>query len=675
MPDNYAATDDGVLIIANGIDPVLRWAGGESTTELAGLVAPTTAVMGVGTGVGPMLGNYFAYVSYLRNDGFESSMSPVSASIILNNNLQIDYSAIPVSPDARVVGRRIYRNTNGQARTVYLDVQIDDNVTTTATSTLSDTILQAGLAFPLFDDRNLLRTLDANPPPDTKPFICMHLGRCYYYGYTDYSEGSCEVELGSPVIQGRGTRWKENWPGRLIYVDGSDLPYEILSVDVALQQITLTEGYGSATNLFAAYTVRPTPAECAQLYYSGVNEPEKVSPFHAIAVPQEDDAGTGLISMYGFLYILKRSSIYRYTVGRDPLRDAAIYPANNRGCINQRCVVVVADTAFILDERGAYIFSGGQDARDITGPIQDLFRDGSETPINWSVSRYFHASHSPGESTIRWFVSFRGDYQPRQALGFCYALNRWWTDAYERPIGASALGFSGRTATGWGKSMEQAYYGLDAGQIVAPVGEAPDIALRPVATTATVLSSTLTTVTINQAAGADLVGSPLVHRPQGAGRFQSRRIIAVSGQTLTVHPPWGQLPVAGDDVVPGGFAWQMKTHALRYMTKESTDERSLEVFFDPNPGSKMDIVVQQNSRDQDSAASISADANAGVEYAAGRRAMRADMKHDEGSAMVRFDGLLEGMTDGRKRMSVSLAGIGGNGQDAIEQVIIKGVIA
>jgi hypothetical protein len=675
MPDNFASLENGLVVICNGIDPVAIWRGDESTIENAGLIAPTTAVTGVGDGAGAMTGSYFAYVSYIRNDGLESSMSPVSATIILNNHLEIDYSSIPVSPDSRVVARRIWRNTNGQARTVYLDVQIDDNVATTASSSLSDSILQAGTAFPLFDDRNILRTLNGNPPPDTKPFVCLHLGRAYYYGHADYSEGSCEVTLGSTVIQGRGTRWRANWATRLIYVDGSDLPYEIESVDVDLQQITLTEPYGSATNLFAAYTVRPTPAECATLYYSEVNDPERVSPFNALAVPEEDDPGTGLISMYGFLYILKRQSIYRFTVGRDPRLDGAIYPANNRGCINQRCVVVVADTAFILDERGAYIFSGGQDLQDLTAPIQDIFRDGAESPINWNCGRYFHAAHSPGESTIRWFVNFRGDYQPRHALAFCYTLQRWWMDMHDRPVGASALGLSGRVATGWGRAQEQAYYGLDAGQIVAPSRAMPELAERPAATTAKVLSSTFTTVTIDQAATPDLVGSSVVIRPRGAGKIQSRRIVAVSGQTITVNPPWAQMPEEEDDAIPGGFIWQFQTHDLRFNSKETTDERSAEIFFEPNPGSMMDIVIQQNSADDISAANIAGTANAGVEYRANRPAKRADIGHDDGSATVRYDGLLEGMTAGRKRMNITLTGVGGNAQDAIQQVILKGVTA
>lgn len=678
MPDNFASTDNGLIVICNGIDKASIWRGTESTVEDAGLVAPDSPVTGTGDGAGSMTGSYFAYVTYVRSDGFESSLSPVSASIVLNNHQEIDYTNVPVSPDSRVVARRIYRNTNGQARTVYLDVTIEDNVTTTASSSLIDTLLQVQTSFALFElgpgGIYLPRAANNNPPPDTKPFVVEHLGVTYYAGYEDYAEGSCEVTLNSNVVQGRGTRWRSNWAARLLYVDGADQGYEIASVDEDLQQITLVDPYPGATNLFAAYTVRPTEGECWTLYYSGVNQPEAVNPLHAITIPQEGGPVTGLMSMYGFLYILKRKSIFRFTVGRNPLLDGALYPANNRGCINQRCAVVVSDTAFILDERGAYIFSGGQDVKDLTGPIQDIFRDGTESPINWQASRYFHGAHSPGESAIRWFVNFRGDYQPRHCLSFCYSLQRWWVEYYDRPVGASCLGLSGRTSTGWGKSVEQVYYGLDASQIVAPRQAVPELVQQPKAQITTVLESTFTTVTCNATFGNDCIGAPLVLRSQEAG-LQSRRIIAVDGNTVTVHPPWSRMPEADDEVIFGGFIWQMQTHDVRYSNTEVYGERSVEVFYEPNPKSKMDVEILHDDDAQVAACNLSYAENEGVETQKNREAIRLDMSLKTGFAILKADGLREGMTQGRRRMGLRFTGVGGNGQDALCQIVQKGVTA
>lgn len=673
MPDNYAQTGEGLLLICNGIDAPLVWQGEGNVANPAGLYPPETAAAGTGSGVGALTGTYYCYVTYIRDDGFESAMSPISSSIILNTNLQIDYTAIPVGTDPRIVGRRIYRNTNGQLRTVYLDVEIGNNIDTTATSTLEDSILSARLAFPLFDSNNLDRTQNNYPPPDTKPFACTHLGRTYYFGFAEYSEGSCEVTIGTAIVQGRGTKWKSNWAGRFIYVESG--VYEIDSVDETLQQITLTEVYTGATNLFASYCVRPAPAECSLLYYSEVNNPEAVNPVHSLTVPEEEDIGTGLMSMYGFLYVLKRKSIYRFTVGKDPLRDGALYPANNRGAINQRCVVVVADVAYIMDDRGVYRFSGGQDAQEIGNQIQDLFRDGP-VAINWMASRYFHAAYSPAESCIRWFVALRGDLFPRHALCYSYILNRWWIEPYHRPVAASCLGFSGRIATGWGKAIEQAFYGMDCGEIMAPVQESPDVIAAPATATGAVTAADVNSVTSDLTASSDMVGAPIVHRPKDRslqGYLQTRRIVSVSGQTIVVTPPWIMIPEEGDEIIPGGFPWQYQTHEFKYVTKENTDERSLEVTFEPNPGSIMDMAISNNGLVQQNNATILSIANGGVGYARGRKAIRAELKHDEGTASTHFDGLLEGNTEGRKRVSITLTGVGGNARDVLQQIVVKGV--
>lgn len=674
MPNSFAADGTGLLLIADGIGPVLRFDGYETTAENAGLVAPTTAPTATPSGVGSMSGGYFVYASFIRDDGFESSLGPAGGDFIVTNNAQIDYTNIPISPDPRVVGRRIYRNTDQQSLTVYLDVEIDDNSTTTASSSLSDTLLQAGLAFPLFNNENILQTLNNNPPPDTKPFVAFWLNRCFLAGYTDYAEGSCEVSTGSLTVQGRGTIWKANWAGRFIYVDGGNATYEIASVNETLQQITLTKNFTGVTNLFAGYAIRPSPAEASLMYYSQANSPESWPPLNSFGIPDEDDVTTGLMPMYGFLYILKRNSIYKFTSQNDPALDGDLFLSVRRGCVNHRCWVVIDNAAFLLDQRGIHRFTGGQQSVSISDPVQDLFRDGGKTPINWGASRYFHAAHSPNESTIRFFVAFRGDYLPRHALAFNYVLKRWWIEEYHRPIGASALGQAGKTAHGWGTSGEQLYLGSDACSVVAHAQASPDLVLAPVAQNLPVLAAGFESITVQGQPDVSWVGSPVVHRSNAIGGLQTRRITAVNGQVLTIAPPWLMVPKADDEAIIGGFPYQMRTQFLRFIDAEDTVERNLEVIFDRNKGSKFDIEIEYDARGKmEAACNISSIESYGVESVKGRTAMRVDMGNDNEFAQVRFDGLRESSSNGERTPSFTLTGVGGNKKDAIAQVVVKGV--
>lgn len=679
MPESFAQTSEGLLLIANGIDPVLRFDGYSGQAEPAGLERPTTAVVASASGTGSITGSYTAYVSYLRSDGFESSLSPISGSFIAASAAQINYSSVPVSPDPRVTARRIYRNTNGQARTYYLDVTIDDNVTTTATSTTLDTILAARTAFPIFgldiNGNSLDRTLNHNPPPDTKPFVAFHLNTCYLAGAVTYHEGSCEVAIGSRTVQGRGTEWKENWAGRFFYVDGAEATGEIESVDAATQILTLVDPYEGPTNLFANYAIRPSPGVSSLLHYCDVEGgAEAWPPTNAIEIPEEDDEVTGLMVMYGYLYVVKRRSIYKFTTGRDPGADGFLYLNSRRGCINHRSWVVVDESAYMLDDRGVHIFSGTLESQNVSEPIQDLFRDSTDTPINWNVSRFFHASHSPGESTIRFFVAFRGDYLPRHALCFCYALQRWWIEEYYRPIGCSVLGQSALRQASWGSTGEQPYLGSDANAIFALTPAVPDVALTPASLNRPVLSAGVNTVTVAGTLTGSLIGAPVVHRSAERGVLQTRRITAVSGSQITVHPVWLYRPEAEDEIVIGGFPYQMRTHEYAYAGGQKTGERSVEVDFSRNPGSYLDVEINQDELGPlVSAATITAAANFGVESRKDRTTSRIDMAKKECFGRISFDGLREGATDGPRSCQIALTGIGGNKREAISQIVVKGV--
>jgi hypothetical protein len=657
---------------------MLAFDGYGDTADFAGLVRPSSQVVAAPSGSGTLTGTYYAYVSYVRRDGFESSLSDVSAPFTLTNAEEVSYSSVPVSPDIRVVKRRIYRTTAQQQRTVYLDVEIDNNSATTAASDLTDSILAVQLAYPLLTDKNQSTTLNHEPPPNDKPFLAWHNQRGYGAGFQEYAEGSIEVTLGSNTVQGRGTEWKETFATRLLYIDGGDATYEIDSVDEDNQTITLLNPYLGVTNLFAAYAIRPFPTACNTVPYTLPDDAESWPPENAFTIPEDGDIITGLMPMGSFLYILKRRSIYRFTVQKDPLTDGETWLGTKRGCINHRCFVVIGDSSLLLDERGIHSFNGQQESNDASSPVQDIFRDGGgNIPINWNASHFFHAVHSLSEQTVRWFVAFRGHYLPRHALAYNYVTNNWWIEYYPRAVGASAVGNSGRAANTWSPSGgDRIYLGSDSNAFFALQENAPDVFAEKTARVYGVVSAGIETVTVSGLLPNAGAGMPVVVR-NGRGRLQTRRITSVSGTTITVTPPWLIQPESGDKIQLGGFGYQVVTQGLRFAGGEVTSERNAEIGFRPVAGQQIDISWRHDYQAelQECSASIRPSENFGVANIKGQESREVDTTKLDGASLIQFNSLRENQTDGPRHVQITMEGVGGAGRQSITQVILKGIVS
>ena len=78
FPNSYAETPSGLILIANGIDPMQRWDGLTGLADTAGVIPSSRALELGGTGVGYITGQRAAYVRFLDEYGNVSSFSPVS---------------------------------------------------------------------------------------------------------------------------------------------------------------------------------------------------------------------------------------------------------------------------------------------------------------------------------------------------------------------------------------------------------------------------------------------------------------------------------------------------------------------------------------------------------------------------------------------------------------------
>lgn len=89
-PASYAECPNGLLLIADGVNPVIRWDGMSRTSDTAGVLAPTAAPLLGGMGVGMITGTRYAFLRYVDNRGNVSNLSPVSNGVIMGRDGLID---------------------------------------------------------------------------------------------------------------------------------------------------------------------------------------------------------------------------------------------------------------------------------------------------------------------------------------------------------------------------------------------------------------------------------------------------------------------------------------------------------------------------------------------------------------------------------------------------------
>ncbi len=682
MPDCFAETSDGVVLIANGIDPVARWASGSDLITPAGVFPPTDTptLAQIGSG-GPITGKYRAYLRYVTEDGLTSNLSPVSDEISLLGATGVTYGNLQPSLNDRVTLRQVLRNTDGQYRTFYVDAETSDPLTTTLTGSKVDAELANSEAVSILDVDGRPSANRFAPPPSIKPFIAPYLDRMWFAGEQSFAEGSVSLIQYSTFVQGYGTRWPSTFVNRLFYVGGTGVSYAISAVDVANQTLTLGEEYQGETDLFAEYAIRPPPSERRIVNFSEAGLPEAVPAYNGLALPQDGDAVTGLMPYRSFLYVLERRSMFRITAQNDPLLDAFVFQVGGRGCVNNRCWVVVERTAYLMDDGGCYRFTGGDDAEAISTPIQDLFRRNSTGAICWAGSRYFHANLDLQGETIRWFVSLRGEYLPRHALCFAYKAGKWWIEEYPVPIGASCVGRSGRTTGGWGDDGRSAFLGGPAGTLYVLGGDTLDVAgaVSSATTSGAVTSAGGDTLTdLTAAFDTDWANVPVVIS-SGRGAGQLRIIVSATATQLRVNETWAVMPDTTSKYQVGGIRYRYRGARLRYTGAEARDGRSAEITFAPlsTPSECRFSLVEDFAK---------AGLRMGREIGAGQRPQpgvsakksafeeRIDLSSPRGVAWIRFDGHRELSTDGPRLVAVGLDGCAGAEQVRFGEALLNGLI-
>ena len=598
FPFHYTTVPYGVVLLTNGVDPMLRWDPATGVLEVAGVNAPQTApsIQVLGTASATPVAIY-AYVRYIDGNGNASDLSPISdaAPTSVNPVTGAVYYNVPAPgatyqdvPDPgdvytdpyfyKVVRRQVLRNTPGQGTTWYVDIDTEDMTSTSFVSQTDDATLQTQEAVPILNPDGSILANTHGFPPSTKLACCMAQGRAFLAGEVSYNIGSIITANGSKTVIGVGTRWPASFAGRVLYITSPPNEFPIKKVDVANQTLTLVNEYDGPSDNFATYGIRSPRTDWRLVYYSAPLEPESWPVTQALSVQDDGDEITGLMQLSSFIYILERRHIYRVTFQNNPAVDGGIFLSSNRGCLTNRLWVLAEDTVYMLDEMGIHSFQGGN-STPISEPIQDLFRDNTDSPlrVNWDADNtLWHANYSEVHGTVRFFVSMTGSPQPRHAICYNYRENRWWLEEYSRPITSSTRALIGNVRTFGGTDANQ-IYAMDSGYYDGT---------RGVQGTLFHSCTGVSPCGLADAAAQwrqEMVGL-YATMSTGVAKGQSRRIVAVdaTGTSLILKTPWTILPQAGDDYMIGAIPWKWRGGWFVFLDDvEAQTARDVEVVFTP----------------------------------------------------------------------------------------------
>ena len=586
----------------------------------------------------------------------------------------ITYTNIQTPTDPKVVRRQILRNTDGQANTFYVDVDTTDLSSTTFQSTQTDTLLAAGEVQAILDTDGLPLANLRYVPPTHKTTLASHLDRLFLWGQYDENRGSIQVSTGSTTVTGVGTDWVAGLVGRQLYVVGANNSYQIQDVDVLNQLITLTSPYVDVTDNFALYAIRAQPAERRLLYYTPASQPESWPPTYALQVQEDDDEGTTIFARSSFLYIVERRHIYKLTFQDDPATDGAIFLSANRGCINNRCHVLVDNDCYMLDELGVHKFDSNGQVVPLSDNIQEIFRPGSQYKfsINWRASRWFHAMIYRPQETIRWFVALEGDYLPRNALCYNYRLQRWWIERYPMQVGGACAGHISSVPYSFVCGESTKAYALWTG--TTDVANPTLGTVRGTVTSSGLITLTDSTASFCTSGNGSVINSPVVITDK-TGKGQYRRVVAATSTQLTVDMPWTNSLDTTSVYQVGGVVWNWKMTWLRLNVGDTMQERTCEILFAPTvQPATMDVRTRSdfNTTPDIQKQSFTSKAGGGVRTDTNLPDKVVDLTKPSGLVLLRLPGQRERYTDGRRYSQVELAGASNQDQVAVFELILEG---
>lgn len=173
------------------------------------------------------------------------------------------------------------------------------------------------------------------------------------------------------------------------------------------------------------------------------------------------------------------------------------------------------------------------------------------------------------------------------------------------------------------------------------------------------------------------MGHPVVIA-KGRGKGQVRLVTEVSGGTVKVNQPWLELPDTTSVYQLGGIPWRAKTGWFRLAQSEEDRPTAVKVVFGPTPTAcTLDLRVYKDHATAPSSWAVdqTSEQGTGVEAAAGKADLVADMTKSVGYVQQRLDRHRELHTDGDRYLAVELAGVKNQDPVKVHKVQIDGADA
>jgi hypothetical protein len=589
LPNQRCLTPDGQVLIVNGIDAAKIHKGQDTTLYNAGMpLAVNSTFAGTWGTAGAITGTYYYAFRYIDADGIPGDLSVLQSAVAATHST-ISYANVPVSSDARVAGRQIFRSLAGENTVLYLDATISDNSTTSTTSTKSDATLATQTELHILAPDGSIFARRFGVPVSWMRNVVYHNNRTFWFVAAKYTEGHAAITNGSATVTIVGGTVTDAMDGRQFVIPGHATSYTIDSVSTGSNTLTLATTFTGTTNLFSLYSVQPAKDEFRRVRWSYPGEPESCYDNDSADLESDQSAGEELIggfSFNSFMWLLTPNAAYRWSFADNPVAGQ-IYHTEDRGMLNPRSYCRFENTLAIMDRAGIYLFNGGN-ANPISNVISDWLRDN----VVWDRQEWFHASAYPAEETVKFFVCLDGSRYPRHSVCFNYRTLRWWWEEYPWEIASSAtVPIAGKREIIYGGECDRTTMH---GRFADIPTDDRDLSARYAVASATPMSCT---VTADWAAESYLIGSAIAV-VAGKGKGQIRRIYkanATSGR-IEIDRPWTTSLDTTSYVALGAVHWMLQTKVFETLA-DTQQKAAVGVYVDPTDNAaSFDVKLYYNHR-------------------------------------------------------------------------------
>jgi len=555
-----AIISEGLKVIKKAAAPITIWIDN---------IRRATAVSG------NLTGRFYTWVSFYSSKyDRESDLSPIS-NVVDCQGQAIALTSIPVSADAQVDMRRVYRSQAG-GTVPYLDQTVEDNTTTTATVVVTDAAIGLKRIHPSGEAGS-----GSYNPPFASPYLISYRQTIVTAGSIAYTIGTVDVVKDSATVTMNTGVVNKSMIGKEFRRTGDQQKYLIEDVTIAgntfdIRPIDdLVAGtYKGVNGSAVAYQII---GDENAIHTSFIDD-DNVSRYHGFpaelvqTIPEglANDKITGIVKVGDAFAITKRFSTHMGEGTTAPWTISKI--SDSLGCVAQDTMVQddKGSALWLAGERGV-VSCDGFETKTISDVLLELF-DGSHD-LGFSTT-YFPNAHAVYDLKKKWlwmFLTSKGATTNDVAL----VLDRSSMDTSEwkwyyftgieakcstilyddNGVGTIYIGdYDGFVSTLW-----SGYYdGVQSGTLA---GTATGGASGTLIDTGASFYTT----------GSGLMAMTVVKYTPSTGTFESKKIASNTGTVLTLTGTWATAPAVTDKYYIGSceLDWYSKNFQFTRATDKS----------------------------------------------------------------------------------------------------------